>query len=294
MQENDMDELSIEPLHEEFGARISGFDLKAALSADDVEAIKEMIDVYSFLCFPDQGLNDDQQFEITKALGEPEQEHVRLGQTGEVAFFGTIGNVGEDGVALGNSHKKTIFGTGNNMWHSDSSFREVPTYVSLMSAHEVPDEGGATLFVSQRSAYNRLSDEKKAEIDGLVAIHDYVFSRTKVHPDAVTPSHAASLPPVPQKLVRRNPRTKEANFFVGSHAKIIDGWGEAESRTLIEGLEAEATGEEHIYAHQWQAGDFVIWDNRCLIHRGEGFDADKYRRYMRQTRVSGVCSSMEE
>ena len=188
---------SIEPLHDEFGARITGIDLKSPLTEDEVESIREMIDVYSFLCFPGQGLNDEQQLAFTKSLGEPEEEHVMLGQTGEVGYFGTIGNVEEDGLVRGNEDKQTIFGTGNNMWHSDSSFRKVPTYVSIMSAHEVPGEGGATLFVSQRTAYCRLSDEKKMEIDGLVAVHDYVFSRTKVHPDAVTPSHAAVGPPVP-------------------------------------------------------------------------------------------------
>jgi alpha-ketoglutarate-dependent 2,4-dichlorophenoxyacetate dioxygenase len=289
-----MTDFSIEPLHDEFGARITGIDLKSPLTEDEVESIREMIDIYSFLCFPGQGLNDEHQLAFTKSLGEPEEEHVMLGQTGEVGYFGTIGNVEEDGLVRGNEDKQTIFGTGNNMWHSDSSFRKVPTYVSIMSAHEVPGEGGATLFASQRAAYSRLSGEKKMEIDGLVAIHDYVFSRTKVHPAAVTPSHAASLPPVPQRVVRRNPRTHERSFFVGSHARIIEGWSEAKSRELTEGLEAEATGEEHIYSHQWQVGDFVIWDNRCLIHRGEGFDADKYRRYMRQTRVCGLSSTLDE
>ena len=163
-----------------------------------------------------------------------------------------------------------------------------------MSVHEVPAEGGATEFVSARAAHARLDPDKQAQIEPLIAIHDYVFSRSKVAPDAVSPSLAKSLPPVRQKLVRRNPGNGKANFYVGSHAREIVGWDYDESRTLIDGLLEEAVGEAHIHRHQWQPGELVIWDNRCLLHRGTGYDADKYRRYMRQTRVRGAGSSLDE
>jgi len=217
-----------------------------------------------------------------------------LGQTGKVDYFGTIGNVGPDGERRGNADKRVVFQTGNNMWHTDSSFREVPSKVSIMSVHEVPGEGGETLFVSARAAYGRLSEDHQAEIEPLVAIHDYVFSRSKVSPDAVTPSHAASLPPVRQKLVRRNPSTGEAAYYVGSHAREIEGWGFDRSRPLLDGLLEEAIGDAHILSHRWQPGELVIWDNRCLLHRGAGYDADRYRRMMRQTRVAGAGNTLQE
>ena len=103
-----------------------------------------------------------------------------------------------------------------------------------------------------------------------------------------------ALPPVEQKLVRRNPRLGARNYFVGSHAKAIVGWGEAEGRALLDDLLARATRPEDIYAHRWQAGDLVIWDNRCLLHRGRPYDADRYRRRMRQTRVRGAGSTLDE
>jgi alpha-ketoglutarate-dependent 2,4-dichlorophenoxyacetate dioxygenase len=127
-----------------------------------------------------------------------------------------------------------------------------------------------------------------------VAIHDYVFSRSKVAPDAVTPSHAASLPPVRQKLVRTNPGTRAKNYYIGSHVKTIEGWSHDDSRQLIDDLQDRATKPEHIYSHAWQPGDLVIWDNRCLIHRGSGYDADRHRRYMRQTRVRGDGPTLQE
>jgi len=289
-----MTTLRIEPLHADFAARITGVDLGRPLPAATVEAIRAVIDDYSFLCFPDQAMDDAKHLAFTRALGEPEPNHTKLGQEGKVDYFATIGNVLEDGVKLGSSHKRTVFQTGNNMWHSDSSFRPVPTYVSIMCAYEVPDEGGRTEYVSCRAAYGRLPESMKDEIAPLIAVHDYVFSRSKVGPDAVTPSHAASLPPVRQKLVRENLRTGAKSYFVGSHAREIEGWGFDESRALLDDLLARATAPEYVYSHAWRPGDVVIWDNRCLVHRGSGYDADKYRRRMRQTRVCGAGPTLAE
>jgi len=286
--------LKFEPLHADFGARVTGADLRAPLSDALRMEIRDAIDEYSFLCFPDQSFDDERQLAFTRAFGEPEANHVKLGQDGETHYFGTIGNVLDDGSTRGNADKRTKFQTGNNLWHTDSSFREVPSFISIMCAYEVPEEGGRTEFVSARAAYRRLPDNIKATIDPLTAIHDYVFSRGKVAPDAVTPSHAASLPPVPQKLVRANPRTGARNYFVGSHAKAIDGWEEAPGRALLDDLLDRATRGEHIHAHAWEPGEVTIWDNRCLLHRGGGYDADRYRRYMRQTRVQGAGSTMDE
>jgi alpha-ketoglutarate-dependent 2,4-dichlorophenoxyacetate dioxygenase len=285
---------NVELLHPDFGARVTGIDLREPISADSVTDIQQAIDEYSFLYFPDQPLDDDLQLAFTRLLGEPEPNHVKLGQDGVVEHFGTIGNVQEDGSTLGNDHQKTRFQTGNNLWHSDSSFRDVPTFVSIMCAYEVPDEGGKTEFVSERASYERLPEDTKSTIDPLVAIHDYVFSRSKVGPDAVTPAHSASLPPVRQKLVRKNPGTGAKNFFAGSHAKEIEGWDFEKSRELLDDLVTRATAADHIYSHAWKSGDLVIWDNRCLLHRGSGYDADKYRRRMRQTRVKGLGPTIDE
>ena len=100
--------------------------------------------------------------------------------------------------------------------------------------------------------------------------------------------------PVRQRLVRQNPVTGEKNYFVASHLKEIEGMDEAEGRTLIDRLMAEATRPQSVYRHRWRTGDFVIWDNRCLLHRGCGYDAEKYRRRMHQTRVRCPGPSLAE
>ena len=280
-----MDRFDIEPLHDDLGARVTGVALAGALSDGDVEAIRQAIDRHSVLCFPDQDMSDAAQLAFTRRLGAPEAEHVTFGRTGAVTYFGTVGNVGDDGQKLGNAAADTRYQTGNQLWHSDSSFREVPSYVSIVHAYEVPGEGGATEFASMRAAYARLPDDLRATIDPLHVVHDYVFSRSQVAP--VDPNHAASLPPVMHRLVRENPANGRRNYYVGSHARSIPGWSGIDGRRLLDDLLARATGPAHVYTHRWRAGDTVVWDNRCLLHRGTGYDADRWRRRMRQTRVVG-------
>ena len=287
-----MKTLEIEPLHQDFAARIHGVDLTAALGADLIEAIRNAIDTYSFVCFPLQAMNDAAQLRFTQALGEPEPNHIVYGATGEIVYLGTVGNVIDARTKRGNDDPHTVHQTGNNMWHSDSSFRPVPSLVSINHAYEVPAEGGETEFVSMRAAYERLPDEMQSMIDPLLVLHDYVFSRSQVAP--INANHAAAMPPVEHKLVRTNPRNGRKNYYVGSHARSIIGWGGVESRKLIDELLARATGPEAVYSHRWAVGDTVVWDNRCLLHRGAGYDADRWRRCMRQSRVTGSGPPVDE
>ena len=284
--------LGVEPLNAPFGARITGVDLTGELSEEAVAAIREAIDTHSLLCFPDQPMTDEAHLAFTRRLGEPEAEHVTLGRTGKVVYFGTVGNVADDGTVQGRTHTRTRYQTANHLWHSDSSFRRVPSFVSITHAYEVPGEGGGTSFASMRHAWAGLPSDLQATIEPLQAIHDYVFSRTQVVP--VDLNHAASLPPVVHRLVRTNPGNGLKNYYVGSHARSVVGWTGIESRRLLDDLLERATASEDTYTHRWRAGDTVIWDNRCLLHRGTGYDADRWRRRMRQTRVVGAGPTLEE
>lgn len=287
-----MNKLTLEPLHDLFGARVTGIDLASRLTDEDIAAIAGAMDEYSLLCFPGQNMTDEAQLALTRRLGEPEPNHVTFGVTGEIDYFATIGNVIDAQRKKGNDDAHTRYQTGNNMWHSDSSFRLVPTKFSINHSYEAPGEGGETQFVSQRVAYASLPADLQAKIDPLHVLHDYVFSRSQVAP--VDPKHAASLPPIEHKLVRTNPANGRKNYYVGSHARSIIGLSGIESRGLIDELLERATGPEQVYTHRWQAGDTVIWDNRCMLHRGSGFDADRWRRLMRQTRVSGEGPTLTE
>ena len=284
--------MNIDPLHPEFGARVSGVDLSQVLSQSEFDLIDDAINRYSFLLFQNQSLNDQLHVEFTKRFGQLEEEHVSYYSHGQVTYVGRVGNIDTDGNKVSTRQVKSS--TGNEMWHADSSFREIPAMYSLLYAYEVPDEAGDTQFASARAAYQRLDTDTRELIDSRIGIHDYIYSRTKVGEDAVTQSQRTYMHPVRQRLVRQNPVTGERNVFVGSHVKEIEGMPVDEARSLIEALITEVTRPESIYRHRWQVGDFVIWDNRCTVHRGCGYDADKYRRRMHQTRVRGLAPSIAE
>ena len=284
--------MSFEPLHSELGARVRDVDLTVPLDDEAVAALHAAIDQYSVLHVPDQAMTDEAQLALTRQLGEPEEGHVTFGITGERVYLATIGNVIDADEQRDENDPRTRSQKGNNLWHSDSSFRRIPSYVSILHAYEVPGEGGDTEFVSQRAAYQRLAHSRQQEIDDLHVLHDYVFSRTKVAP--VHDNHAASLPPIEHKLVRTNPTNGAKNFYVGSHARSIVGWSGIDSRRLIDELNEEATRPESVYGHRWTVGDTVFWDNRCVLHRGAGYDANRWRRRMRQSRVAGAGPTTTE
>ena len=286
--------MQITRLHDEIGACITGVDLSLTLSDAQFAQIDQAINQYSLLLFRDQQLDDDLHIAFTRRFGELEEEHVSYYSRGEITYIGTVGNIDADGKQLTNSNRGVRSSTGNQLWHSDSSFREVPSLHSILYAYEVPPEGGDTEFVSARAAYKRLDTNTQTEIENLVGIHDYVYSRTSVSEDADNQGQRTFMYPVRQKLVRTNPRTGEKNFYVGSHVRDIDGWQRDDSRPLLDTLTNEATRPESIYRHRWLAGDLLMWDNRCVLHRGCGYDADKYRRLMHQTRVRGAGPTLAE
>ena len=283
---------SFTPIHAEFGARVSGVDLSKILPGGIFEAIDAAINQYSILLFENQNMNDAAHLDFTRQFGQLEEEHVTYYSKGEVTYIGRVGNIDDNGNKV--SVRQINSSTGNEMWHSDSSFREIPAMYSILSAYEVPDEAGETEFASARAAYQRLDMQTRDLIESKIGIHDYVFSRTKVGEDAVSESQRTYMHPVRQRLVRQNPVTGERNLFVGSHVKEIQGMPNAEAKPLITGLIAEVTRAQSIYRHRWKSGDLMIWDNRCVLHRGCGYDADKYRRRMHQTRGRGLGPSIAE
>ena len=94
--------------------------------------------------------------------------------------------------------------------------------------------------------------------------------------------------------MRTNPSNGHRNYYVGSHARSIVGWTGIDSRRLIDELTDAATRPEDRWTSKWRPGDTAFWDNRCILHRGTGYDADRYRRLMRQTRVRGVGPTLTE
>ncbi|MDA1099217.1 MAG: TauD/TfdA family dioxygenase, partial [Proteobacteria bacterium] len=153
----------------------------------------------------------------------------------------------------------------------------------------VPPQGGATEFADQRAAWDALSAEMQARIDGMVGEHSLAHSRAAMGYDAkekFLAAEKAEVPPVPQALVQTNPRTGRKALYAGAHVSGIIGLARAESDALLAVLREQATQAHLQYHHDWQAGDLVIWDDRATLHRGRPWD-NSYRRVMRRTTVAG-------
>jgi alpha-ketoglutarate-dependent 2,4-dichlorophenoxyacetate dioxygenase len=164
----------------------------------------------------------------------------------------------------------------------------VPAHASLLSAREVPPTGGETQFASMRVGYARLPADVQRVLEGKVAIHSFVYSRGLVDDGLMPADHAAQVPPVRQALVRANPANGRKAFYVGSHACEIVGVPTTEARALLRELRETATRPELVYTHRWRVGDLVMWDNRCMLHRGRPWDESRYRRVMHRTTVAGA------
>lgn len=191
------------------------------------------------------------------------------------------------------SNKRMVFNSGNEMWHSDSSFKRVPATASLLSGREVPPEGGQTEFATQRVAYDDLPEDEQQRLEHLVAIHDFAYSRGLVAPNLMSEAQRRETPPVPQAVVRANPANGLKNFYAGAHASYIRDMPEAEGRSLLKSLTAKATQSKYVYSHNWRPKDLVMWDNRCCLHRGRPWEKAKYRRVMHRTTIADIGPTAE-
>ena len=279
--------LTTRRLHPLLGAEVVGIDVN---SVDDAtfKAIVDAFNEYSVLLFRGQSLTDEEQIAFSRRFG-PLEITIRTiaSQDRTPEHISNLSNVDADDRLIPAGDKRNIFNAGNQMWHSDSSFKKVPAMASLLSAREIPAEGGETQFASMRIGYARLPEDMQRFLEGKVAVHSFVYSRGLVDDGLMPPDHAAQVPPVRQALVRINPANGRKAFYVGSHACEIVGMPTPEARALLRELREAATRPELVYTHRWRVGDLVMWDNRCMLHRGRPWDESKYRRVMHRTTVAG-------
>ena len=274
-------------LHPLFGLEVVGVDVKT-VDAATFEAIVAAFNEHSVLLFRGQSLTDEEQIAFSRRFG-PLETTIRsiASQAGTPSHIANLSNVDAEDRLIPAGDRRNVFNAGNQMWHTDSSFKQVPAMASLLSAREVPPEGGETQFASMRVAYERLPADRQRFLEGRVAVHSFAYSRGLVADDLLPPEHAAQVPPVRQALVRVNPVNGRKAFYVGSHACEIAGVPTTEARALLRELREAATRPELVYTHRWRVGDLVMWDNRCMLHRGRPWDESRYRRVMHRTTVAG-------
>src|ERR1700761_4876415 len=128
-----------------FAGEVSGLDLNKPLTPDEVASVHAGMDQYGVLVFHGQKIDDEQQLVFSKSLGPLEQA------TGDIAApqdrrmsmeLNDISNLDKNNQILARDDRRRLFGLGNMLWHSDSSFKDVPAKYSLLSARQIPDADG--------------------------------------------------------------------------------------------------------------------------------------------------------
>jgi alpha-ketoglutarate-dependent 2,4-dichlorophenoxyacetate dioxygenase len=269
-----------------FVGEVDGIDLRAPLIGAEVAAIEAGMDRFAVLVFHDQRIDDEQQLAFTRNFGPLEMATGDISQ-GEArrlrAEVNDISNLGRENEVLARDDRRRLFGLGNMLWHSDSSFKATPAKYSILSARIIPEHGGNTEFADMRAAWDALDEETKGLCRDLVCEHSQIFSRGTLGFTDFTEEERAKWTPVPQRLVRRHPVTGRHSLFLSSHAGTIIGWPVPEARAFLRDLTEHATQREFVYAHAWRQGDVVMWDNRVVMHRARRYDPTVVRDLHRTT-----------
>jgi alpha-ketoglutarate-dependent 2,4-dichlorophenoxyacetate dioxygenase len=291
--------VTIRQLHPVFAGEVEGVDLRKPLAPEDVSAIEAGMDQYAVLVFHGQDITDEQQADFSRNFGVLERPGAQSNITkdGERRLgpdMADISNIDKSGNLLGRETRQRLFNLGNQLWHSDSSYRAVPAKYSLLSARSIPSRGGETEFADMRAAYDALNDETRAEVEDLVCEHSLIYSRGQLGFDELSEEEKASFVPVRQRLVRSHPVTGRKSLFLSAHIGTILGWPVPEARAFIRDLAEHATQREFVYTHRWQAHDLVMWDNRQTMHRAWRYNDTKEARDMRRTTIRGDAETVQQ
>jgi alpha-ketoglutarate-dependent 2,4-dichlorophenoxyacetate dioxygenase len=289
--------ITISDLTPGFAGEVSGIDITQPLTSAQAAALEAGMDRYGVLVYHDQKFTDEQQQAFSRNFGplestvggnitRPEDRRLNVDMA-------DVSNLGVDQKPLPRDDRRRLFNLGNQLWHSDSSFRAIPAKYSLLSARSVVDRGGNTEFADMRAAYDALDAATKAEIEDLVCEHSLIYSRGMLGFTELSEAEKQQFTPVRQRLVRTHPATGRKSLYLSSHIGTIVGWPMPEARAFIRDLAEHATQPRFTYVHKWRQFDLVMWDNRQTMHRVRRFDETKVRD-MRRTTVAGDSVTVEQ
>jgi alpha-ketoglutarate-dependent 2,4-dichlorophenoxyacetate dioxygenase len=286
---------ALKPLHPLFAAEMTGIELSGKLDAQEQRAVEQAMDRYAVLVLPDQELDDEKQIAFAGLYGPLEVAPAVRGDRGPQAAAAAarirhkeifdVSNLDEHGTILDLDDQRRAYRQGNELWHTDSSFRQKSATWSMLHGRIVPPAGADTEFVDTRAAYDALPDAMKAKLDGLVAEHSIWHSRAQHGGYTPTDEERKARPPARHPVVRRHPGSGRNALYIASHASHVIGWPVDEGRTLLKELLEFATQPRFVYTHKWRRGDLVIWDNRCTMHRATPFESAVQVRDMRRTTI---------
>jgi taurine dioxygenase len=275
MRRNSMD---IRPLAGAIGAEIFGVDLAGELDDDTVAGIRRAWLDWCVIFFRGQDLPPERFLAFAGRFGQPI----------EYPFVKGIDGFPEITPVIKLEHERVNFG---GLWHSDTTYLEIPPMGTMLIALEVPPHGGDTLFANMYLAYETLSPGMRRLLDGLVAVNSSAKADvTKTREDRMRDGARADARQeyvAEHPVVRTHPETgRKALYVNGGHTLRFGGMSEAESAPLLRFLFAHQHRPEFTCRFRWEPGSLAFWDNRCAQHNPIN-DYHGFRRVMHRVTLAG-------
>lgn len=268
---------------EGFVGEVSGLDLSKTVENNDAAAVRVAWARAPVLIFPDQALEPDSMLSFGSVFGEPQPEppmnQTYLEEGADAVSY--VGNINKDGspYPFGNMRATA--------WHSDQSYLEEPVSGGILHALKMPSRGGGTLFCNMYAGYNALDAALRERLDQMIGLHGYnVGRRGETGPPLDEGKHGI-WPTVRHPIVRTHPVTGRKALYVNpAHTFGIEGLDDdaALLNELLDHVEDEA---RFFYYHHWTVGDVVVWDQRCLMHRGAGDAPTDETRFLMRLKIAG-------
>ena len=272
-------------LHPHFVAEADPIDLRRVHDPETLAAIRAGMDDHALLVFREQRFSDEEHLDFARRLDG--ELHTKTGISAlKKSRFGNealadVSNLTDRGQLQPADDRRRMYGLGNRLWHTDASFQDPPGRYSMLFARVIPPVGADTEYADMRAAYDALSPELKARLEGLRVHHSIAHSR-EILGFIFSQKEQEILKGAVHPLIRSLPRSGRKSLYIAAHASRIIDWPLPEGRLLLLELIEHATRPEFVYRHQWQVGDLVIYDNRATMHRARPFEDTKYPRELRR------------
>ena len=281
--------LTVTPRHPVIGAEVRGVDMRRPLDAATVQAVVDAWTRHLVLVFPDQRIGDAEHVAFTRHFGDPEIFHqtslnLRSDRVKEIFL---VSNVDGNDRLMKPSEPSQKQLSSARMWHTDSSYRPMPSVGSLLHGIEISRTGGLTQFINMYKVYDDLPERLRRQVEGRKARHDFSMLHRLTGAPPPTAAEQAAMPPAWHPMVRRHPVSGHKSLYISSiYNDAVEGLDENETHRLIEELSEFAAQPHYMYRHVWEPHDVVMWDNRCTVHAVTPHDPNE-RRVMHRTTIVG-------
>lgn len=275
--------MRLAPLHDRFGVEVLDVDVRQVRTGTRFARIRAAFEAHSLLLFRNQDLNDAEHLRFGALFGPVEDRS--MGANGPDARMDNVTNRLADGTVAAADSLHTLNLTGNQLWHTDSTFLPVPALANLLAARVLPSEGGETELVSTRVAWAEMPPDLKSRTEGVVFRHRLAHSRSRVSKELAGRPEMNRWDDQIWRSLWRNPVNGTDSLYIASHACGVEGMAPEAGLVLIDELIDFATRPSMVYSHAWQPGDLLVWDERATLHRGRPWP------YAQERTLASICIS---